>query len=129
MQFKSRYGEPLVRVLNAYQPGSPGLIAALEAICKTAENVGHKRASNDLSMTVCEGLHKDPPTGIKCLDCYHAETGYAAMQQVQDEMALVAKAKAEGGSTDLIEPEPQPASDELGDAELSKILTELGHNE
>ena len=82
-QYRSRYGEPILRILQAYPSGSPGLIAALETICKTAEGQGHKQASMNLAASVCEDLHTGPSTGLKCLECHYAETQYTRIQEVE----------------------------------------------
>jgi len=128
-QFQSRYGEPLVRILNNYPTGSPGLVAALEAICQTAETNGHKKAKNELALAVCEGLHVDPPSGLKCLDCHYAETSYAGIREVEAEMEMVKNAKAAGdqqeeGGGHSPQDQQHKATD-LSDSMLKDVLSGL----
>lgn len=127
MAFSTRYGNPLVRVLQAYPPGSPSLIVALEAICSTAENHGHKKAKQELAEAVCEGLHEGPGTGLKCLDCYYAETQYAGVQQVKAEMEIIAAANKEAGGAPLpVQEAPKPPEDNLDPQLLANVLKDLG---
>jgi hypothetical protein len=126
MQFKTRYGNPIMRVLQNYQPGSVGLMAALEALCTTAELNGHKNATAELSTTVCENLHAHPSTGLKCLDCHNAETNYAGQQEIEAEMAMINTANE--AATDAVAVEPEPVyeqQDELDPELLKKILSEI----
>jgi len=121
--FRTRYGEPIVLTLNAYQQGSPGLITALEAICNTAEQNGEKRAKADMATSVCEHLHVGPSSGVKCLECHYAETGYARIAEVESEMEMVKQERKERGVPALDVHEPvQQESDELSDEDLRKAL-------
>ncbi len=127
MQFKTRYGNPLLMILQSYQPGSPGLMAALEAICTTAEANGHKGAEANLAMSVCEQLHTGPSSGLKCLDCHYAETQYAGQQEIEAEVAMVKEANAAAtAATPVLAPEPVlEKPDDLDPELLKKILGEI----
>ena len=124
MQFRTRYGGPLNRILQAYAPGSPALVSALEAICSEAEKIGRKNAMRDMAAEVCEGIHPHASSGVKCLDCYYAEVRYEGAKAVEAEFAAAAK-KAAGGEPPVEDvvaaPQADPEDDIIRDA-----LRELG---
>ncbi len=120
--FQTRYGQPIVLILNAYPPGSPGLTTGLEALCRTAEQNGRKQAKTELAQAVCEQLHTGAPTGIKCLDCHYAETQYGAIAEVEAEMEMVRQAKAAGDAAPPPEKTVPEIDDGLSDDELKKVL-------
>ena len=82
------YKENVIRVLHAYPPGSDGLVTAFEGLCRTAYEHGRKDAKMSLAEEVCEQMHHGPAKGLKCLQCYHAEAGFAAEEQVRAEMEM-----------------------------------------
>lgn len=122
--YKTRYGEPVLRILQAYPAGAPGLITALETICQTAEKHGEKNARISLASNVCEDLHVEPASGIKCLQCHYAETQYTRIAEVEAEMEMVKDAKQAGGFPPE-PPEAPQADDDLSDVELKKVIGEL----
>ncbi len=93
--FETEWGEAIGKVLAAYPMGSPGLVLALETLCKTAEERGHMEGTRTIAMGVCEQLHSTPATGLKCLQCYNAEQNYREETTVAMEVAAAAKAKGE----------------------------------
>ena len=85
------YRDNIIRILNAYPFGSPGLLPALETICQTAEENGRRDSRDSLATEVCEGLHLDAPKGLKCRKCYEAEQGFATAEAVQAEIDMFKK--------------------------------------
>lgn len=98
--FTSRYGESLQRILSAYPPGSNGLIAALETICQNAYKDGEQEGRKKTADDVCEHLHQGPPSGLKCLSCYHAEVNYSDEQVVLAEMEAFKREQAQHEGSD-----------------------------
>lgn len=92
--YQSKWGEVVARVLATYPPGSPGLITALETLCRTAEQEGEAKGRATTAVNVCEGLHEGPPNGIKCLSCYHVEVNYAEELVVQSEIDAARREEA-----------------------------------
>jgi hypothetical protein len=87
MVFETVYGEPIVRILNTYPPGSDGLIKALENLCKTAEENAYRTLNRVQVEQVCEGLHPGTPgVGLKCLSCYMAEQNYEMEKTIRAEV-------------------------------------------
>jgi hypothetical protein len=93
-KFQSKWGEVVSRVLATYPPGSPGLITALETLCRTAEQEGEAKGRAATAVNVCEGLHEGPPNGIKCLSCYHVEVNYTEELVVQSEIDAARREEA-----------------------------------
>lgn len=89
------YTPNIVKILYAYAPGSPGLVGALNALCHTAEENGHKNAKDSLAQEACEGLHTGPAAGVKCMKCYQAEQGYAEEELLLAEIAAAQARKEE----------------------------------
>ena len=89
------YRDNIVRILYAYPPGTEGLVPALEAICRTAEENGAREASGKLAETVCEGLHTSPPRGLKCRSCYNAEQNMMETEKVLSEIEIANRQKDE----------------------------------
>ena len=85
--FLTKWGEPVSRVLAAYPPG-PGLIAALETLIRTAEDVTRTKMKDELAAQVCEGLHGGEPSGLKCRACYEAEQLIPMEMTVAAEIAM-----------------------------------------
>ena len=80
--YNTKWGEIVARVLSAYPMGSPGLVLALETLCGTAFKEGEASGQSKTAFDVCDGIHDGPPTGLKCLSCYHVEVNYAGEQVV-----------------------------------------------
>ena len=124
MQYKTIYGQSILQILQAYPAGSPGLIAALETICNTAERHGEKNARVSLAANVCEDLHPEEASGLKCLQCHYAETQYVRIAEVEAEMEIVKEQRSAGS----VPPQPMEApqqDDGLSDGELAKVIGEL----
>lgn len=85
--FESKWGETISRTMYAYPPQSPGLVLALEQVCLAAQREGEAIGRAKTASDVCDGLHKGPPSGIKCLSCYHAEVNFVEEQNVIAEIA------------------------------------------
>lgn len=83
------YQESVIRILNAYAPGTPGLAKAIEALCRTAEEWGIREGKNQSAQEVCEGLHAGPAKGLKCRTCYEVGNNFAEEEKVQAEIAMV----------------------------------------
>ena len=90
MDYSTRYGDPIARVLAAYMPGvgvPPALIGALETLIKTAQQNVQQVMRDEIAATVCEGLHPGrEPKGLKCLRCYNAEHNFNEEIAIQAEM-------------------------------------------
>jgi len=84
----TRYGDGISRVIAAYAPNAqnPTLVAALEVICKSAEEHGRVAFRDEVSEGVCEGLHEGPAEGLKCRKCYDAEQDFNNITAVEMEM-------------------------------------------
>lgn len=72
MQFKTRYGQAIVRVLQAYPVGTKSLIVSLEAIVQTAMDRTQTNSREQVAQDVCEGFHPGPANGLICKACYDA---------------------------------------------------------
>ena len=124
----TRYGIPVVKLLNAYPQGSVGLVTAFEQLCKSAELNGYKLAQGELAASVCDQLHAGPSTGIKCLQCHYAETQYEQVEAVEQEMKLVRASKAAGDKAEQLAVYPVDIQEEdagPSDEDLKKILAEI----
>lgn len=90
------YRENIIRILHAYQPGSEGLMKAIEALCRTAEEMGIRAGRDAAAADVCEGLHLQPAKGLKCRLCYQVEQGFSQTEAVEAEYEAVKKEKEQG---------------------------------
>lgn len=86
-----RYTEGLIKVLHSYQ--GPPLVTALEILIATAEENAKVIAANEIAATVCEGLHEGPGKGLKCRQCYEAESSFAYTEAAEADIAMVKSAK------------------------------------
>jgi hypothetical protein len=83
--FTSKWGEKIAQILNSYADPE-GAIQALEILMKTAQDEGRRNTRDELAQSACEGLHTDPPAGLKCRKCYDAERG-----MIEEEAVLAEK--------------------------------------
>lgn len=69
---------PSIRaVLGEYQAGPrETLVTALSILVETAAEKLRRQIKDEIAMTVCEGQHEGPPTGIVCKACHDAELSF-----------------------------------------------------
>lgn len=76
MQFSTKYGTAIQKVLMAYPLGSKSLMVALEAIVNTAMERAKEEKLDDTAQQYCRELHPGPAQGLVCKLCFEAvETG------------------------------------------------------
>jgi hypothetical protein len=86
--FRTRHGEPVMKIMAAYPPGEV-LAMALEAYIQAQVEAAELRAKEEnVPVGVCEGLHSGPPRGLVCRACYDAERGAQMLVQVESEMEM-----------------------------------------
>lgn len=97
MRFRTRYGQPILRVLNAYPPQSPQLAMALETLVITAMNNTQGESRDNIALAVCQQLHAGPPKGVACASCFEALEQNKVVLSEDDQMQVpeIASSKAE----------------------------------
>lgn len=76
MQYSTKYGMPIQKVLMTYPLGSRSLMVALEAIVNTAMDRAREEKIDDTAQQYCRELHPGPAQGLVCKLCFEAiETG------------------------------------------------------
>lgn len=92
--FRTKHGEPIMKILNAYPPG-PVLAMALETYVQTQEELARDRTKEEVPAGICEGLHSGPGRGLVCKSCHDAEVGAPFEAQVIAEIEI-ARARNQG---------------------------------
>ena len=91
--FRTKYGEPVMKIMAAYPPGEV-LAMALEAYIQGQVEAAELRAKEEnVPEGVCEGLHSGPPRGLVCKACYEAERGAPILALVESEMEIARNQK------------------------------------
>lgn len=119
MNFKTKYGMPIVKVLNYYPAGSPSLIVALEAIVSTAMEAAKAEVSVDRASEVCQHLHPGPAQGLACRQCFDVvEAG-----RMPSDAEIDANTFGTGMALDIEQEKVDTANIEANVAALLKLVT------
>lgn len=99
--FKSRYGNAIVRIFQAYAPGSPSLYVAVEALVMTAMANVKQEARDEIANDTCQNMHEGPPKGLICKRCFDAlETGRLPPEDTEG--AVVVPGSGHGETTSQV---------------------------
>lgn len=73
MEFKTRWGMPIMSICQAYQFGSKAFYIAMETLVQTAQNSAGELKKDEIALSSCIGNHPGtPPKGLICRACYDA---------------------------------------------------------
>jgi hypothetical protein len=72
MQFSTKYGMAIQKVLMHYPLGSKSLMVALEAIVNTAMERAKEERLDETAQQFCRELHEGPARGLVCKLCFEA---------------------------------------------------------
>ena len=103
MQFSTKYGMALQKVLMAYPLGSKSLMVALEAIVNTAMERAKEDKLDETAQQFCRELHPGPARGLVCKLCFEAmESGKLPPEEAEaptETPAEIAERESAGSMT------------------------------
>lgn len=99
MNLRTRYGQPIMRIIAAYPANSQQLVVALETLVITVMNNTQSESRDQMALAACQQMHTGPPKGIACGSCFQAleesKTQVSDEDQVQVPVTPSEKAELE----------------------------------
>jgi len=85
-----RYRTNIIRVMNAYPPGSASLIVALDALITTAVERLQEARLDEIAEKSCQQLHPGAPKGLVCKRCFDSkELGLIPSAEEEDQGLII----------------------------------------